>query len=122
MSAHLQLYNPYTLDLSRQIEAFVSSLNGPHQGHYSPSSPIQEKCSSYLRDASSPSDILSRISELLAVPQLTWRIEKYFRPLLFDIAARWLLLQPDIHEHKEWYEARLEALTYLVEVHEELYP
>jgi len=61
-------------------------------------------------------ELLQELSELLATPQYTLLIAKYFRPLLVDLTARWLS-ESNIPE-----EARFVALALLLECHEEIFP
>ncbi|KAK0464246.1 midasin nuclear AAA ATPase [Desarmillaria tabescens] len=58
---------------------------------------------------------LATLSQLLAVPSLTLTVADVYRPVLFDLCARWIE-QPDCTEDQ------LVAICLLIEVHEELYP
>ncbi|KAK0187828.1 midasin nuclear AAA ATPase [Armillaria mellea] len=58
---------------------------------------------------------LATLSRLLTVPALTTAIADVYRPILFDLCARWIS-QPDCTEDQ------LVAICLLIEVHEELYP
>ncbi len=58
---------------------------------------------------------LATLSRLLAVPALTTTVADVYRPILFDLCARWIE-QPDCTEDQ------LVAICLLIEVHEELYP
>ncbi|KZT60094.1 P-loop containing nucleoside triphosphate hydrolase protein [Calocera cornea HHB12733] len=63
-----------------------------------------------------PKRLLRCLSDALAIPELTWLVATAFRPILIDLAARWLDDSPAFTFE------RLHCLAYLLEVHEELYP
>ena len=97
------LHDPLLLNLSRQTTALLSSI---------PKSSVDYGS---IVSSSSTSQLLSALSSALANPCLTKIVAKLFRPLLVDLCARWI----DDAENSEHH---LVALSYLVEVHEELYP
>jgi midasin len=66
-------------------------------------------------NAPSTFQLLSALSLALANPCLTTTVAKLFRPLLIDLCSRWIGDSKNSERH-------LVALSYLVEVHEELFP
>ena len=97
------LANPLRLDLKRQTAKLINKL--PLESVYIP----------LLTQQTDISDLLSLLSRLLAVPTLTTSIADLYRPILFDLCARWL-------EDEENNVDQLVALCLLVEVHEHLFP
>ncbi|KZO97025.1 P-loop containing nucleoside triphosphate hydrolase protein [Calocera viscosa TUFC12733] len=63
-----------------------------------------------------PGRLLCSLSDALAMPELTWLVASAFRPILIELAARWLEDSPAFTLD------RLFCLAFLLEVHEELYP
>lgn len=92
-------FDPLKLDLERQVAAFNAYLG--------------QKIVSSLEPRV---DLLNQFSRLLAAPQYTLLVAKFFRPLLVDLTARWLL-ETDVSE-----EDRFVALALLIETHEEIFP
>lgn len=68
-----------------------------------------------LQNVSSRSELLATLSQLLAIPGITLIVADTFRPILFDLCARWLL--DDQNTDKKFM-----ALCLLLEPHEELFP
>ncbi|KZV78626.1 hypothetical protein EXIGLDRAFT_757556, partial [Exidia glandulosa HHB12029] len=95
----MEALDPLKLDLQRQVAALNAAL-GVH----------------VVDGAVSRVTLLNSLSRLLAAPQCTLQIAKFFRPLLVDLTARWLL-DIDVPE-----EARFVALALLIETHEEIFP
>ncbi|CAG8452138.1 711_t:CDS:10 [Ambispora gerdemannii] len=50
------------------------------------------------------SPLFSCVSELLLIPDLTIHIANFFRPLLIDLVARWLLLPQNNHKNAETFD------------------
>ncbi|EJT98719.1 P-loop containing nucleoside triphosphate hydrolase protein [Dacryopinax primogenitus] len=63
-----------------------------------------------------PTSLLHCLSDALATPELTWLVARLFRPILIDLASRWL------NSANPFTLDRLFCIAYLLEVHEELYP
>ncbi|KAJ4482340.1 midasin nuclear AAA ATPase [Lentinula aciculospora] len=94
-----EFYDPLTLDLRRQTQILLSKL---------PSDIA-------ISTLSSTSQLLDNLSSVLAIPAYTPCIATLFRPVLFDLCARWITNSKDL-------EMELVALCLLIEVHEELFP
>ncbi|KZV82948.1 hypothetical protein EXIGLDRAFT_754664 [Exidia glandulosa HHB12029] len=95
----MEALDPLKLDLQRQVAALNAAL-GVH----------------VVDGTVSRVALLNSLSRLLAAPQCTLQVAKFFRPLLVDLIARWLL-DIDVTE-----EARFVALALLIETHEEIFP
>jgi midasin len=65
--------------------------------------------------ATSNGHLLDVFSALLSRPALTVSVATLFRPLLFDLCARWI-------QHPDDIQNKLIALSLLLEVHVELFP
>ncbi|KAG6809125.1 hypothetical protein H0H93_016097, partial [Arthromyces matolae] len=76
--------------------------------------PVTSKDAADLLNATSTSDLLQKLSQLLYHPAFTLAIATLYRPILFDLCARWLDAQNT--------EEQLVALCLLLENHEELFP
>lgn len=96
------IHDPLAINLHRQTRSLLSII--PSSSH-----------TTDLLDASSTPKLLAILSRLLAVPALTLTIASLYRPILFDLCARWLEIQDNTEE-------QLVALCLLLEIHEELYP
>ncbi|KAG1843016.1 P-loop containing nucleoside triphosphate hydrolase protein [Suillus subalutaceus] len=96
-------FDPLRINLAKQKRA-LRALLPPDSFH------IQ-----HITEANIPTNALSTLSRLLAVPALTLTIADLFRPLLIDLCARWLHDDDDIED-------RFIAFCLLIEIHEELYP
>ncbi|KAG1882661.1 hypothetical protein F4604DRAFT_1986326 [Suillus subluteus] len=96
-------FDPLRINLAKQKRA-LGALLPPDSFH------IQ-----HITEANTPTNALSTLSRLLAVPALTLTIADLFRPLLIDLCARWLHDDDDIED-------RFIAFCLLIEIHEELYP
>jgi midasin len=105
MSLGSTLQDPLTINLQRQTRALISKL------------PVGSPYTTTLLNVSSYTELSTTLSYLLTVPSLTLCIATIFRPILFDLCARWL--QSDGHSELE---AQLVALCLLLEPHEELFP
>ncbi|KAK1236049.1 AAA ATPase midasin, partial [Marasmius sp. AFHP31] len=68
-----------------------------------------------LNNVNCPSDLFNVLSHLLTIPAFTTTISTLFRPILFDLCARFLLREGGL-------ENELVALCRLIQVHEELFP
>ena len=103
MASGATFHDPLTMNFRRQTARLIELL------------PSDSPYSSDLRNARSHSELLQLLSILLAIPAYTATIASLFRPLLFDLCARWL---HDGQQRKE----KFEALCFLIEVHPELFP
>jgi midasin len=97
------LHDPLAINLRRQTSCLLSSI-APSTPHYDA-----------LNIVVTTRQLLSNLSSLLAVPAFTQLVATYFRPILMELCVRWLEGEYGMEEH-------LFALSYLVEVHEELFP
>lgn len=97
------IHDPLCLDLRRQTQKLLTHLGA--------SSPY----ATALQTVSSNRTLLDALCRLLLVPQLTLLVAGLFRPILLDLCARWL--QQDTGKSEKF-----EALCFLLEIYEELYP
>ncbi|EGN98495.1 hypothetical protein SERLA73DRAFT_110025 [Serpula lacrymans var. lacrymans S7.3] len=97
------VHDPLTINLAKQTRALLCCI------------PAESIYAQNVIQASSPKDLLSTLSRLLAVPALTLLVAKTFRPLLLDLCVRWLHDDDDL-------ENRFAALCLLIEPHEEIFP
>lgn len=102
MAEKSTLYDPLTINLRRQTQAFLETI--PQD------SPLRA-----LQAAPTRAELLRQLSRALLRPGLTIAAATAFRPILIDLCARWL-------EDKDDEEDKLEALCLLVEIHPELFP
>ena len=94
------LPDPLTINLRRQTTALLSTSS---------------QYAIDIQNASSTTQLLAILSKLLAMPALTLTIATLYRPILYDLCARWL-------EDHQNIEDNLVALCLLIQVHEELFP
>lgn len=97
------IFNPLSINLKKQTQVLLDQLP-PTLPH-----------AITLKNAETRSELLTNISDILALPSITLSVATSFRPLLLDLCSRWL--QDTRHR-----EERLEAFALLLEVHTELYP
>jgi midasin len=97
------LHDPLAMNTSRQVRVLLSKI--------SPSSPYATE----LLNTSSHRELLTTLSRLLAVPELTLSVAIAFRPLLLVLCAEWLHTTGNEEE-------KLAALCLLIQPHEELFP
>ncbi|KAF9046525.1 hypothetical protein BJ165DRAFT_1527609 [Panaeolus papilionaceus] len=102
MSFCAAIHNPLAINLRRQTRLLRNSI------------PANSQYSAALEHATTTRQLLATLSSLLAVPAYTQIVAKLYQPILLDLCARWL-------EDTENIEQRLIALSYLLEVHEELF-
>lgn len=103
MASSSAIHDPLAINLRRQKRALLSDI------------PADSPYAAALLSARTNTELLAALSALLAEPALTLSIATYFRPILFDLCARWL-------DDSQNTEDQLVALCLLVEVHEELFP
>lgn len=70
---------------------------------------------SHLHNITTTRRLLDALSEFLVVPAFTLLVAREFRPILFDLCARWLFFDGRTDEI-------LVALCLLLEPHPELFP
>ncbi|KAJ7432805.1 P-loop containing nucleoside triphosphate hydrolase protein [Mycena galericulata] len=105
MASSSAIHDPLAINLRGQTRVLLSSL--PPDSPHSPT---------ILTAASKTStELLIVLSGLLSCSQLTLLVATIYRPILLDLSARWL-------DEPQNTEDQLEALCYLLEVHEELFP
>jgi midasin len=97
------IHDPLTLNLRRQTTALLSTI------------PTSSQYAIDIQNASSTAQLLTILSKLLAAPAFTLTVADLYRPVLYDLCARWL-------ENHQNTEEQLVALCLLIEVHEELFP
>ncbi|KAG7445730.1 P-loop containing nucleoside triphosphate hydrolase protein [Guyanagaster necrorhizus] len=93
------IYDPLSFNFLRQNQLFLEKIR-----------------SSNIHSALITTQLsLATLSRLLTVSSLTTTVADVYRPILFDLCARWI-------EQSDCTEDQLVALCLLIEVHEELYP
>ena len=91
------------MNLGRQTRSLLEKL-GP-----------DSQSASYIQNTTTTRELLDALSQLLMTPALTLLVAHKFRPVLFDLCARWLLVDSRADEI-------LVALCLLLEPHPELFP
>jgi len=99
----MDLKDPLKMNLGRQTRSLLEKL-GP-----------DSQSTSYIQNATTTRELLDALSQLLVTPALTLLVAREFRPILFDLCARWLLADGRADEI-------LVALCLLLEPHPELFP
>ena len=97
------IHDPLSINLPRQCRSLISKI------------PAGSPYAATIQQCTSPAALLDALSHLITVPALTLAIATDFRPVLFDLCARWL---DDAFDP----EAQLVALSVLLEPHQGLYP
>jgi midasin len=97
------MQDPLAINLRRQTRYLLSKISSE--------SPFAQA----LQNAVSLPELLALLSHLLVVPSLTLFMAETFRPILFDLCARWL--HDDQHLDQKFI-----ALCLLLEPHQELFP
>lgn len=103
MTSTSAIHDPLGINLRRQTRILQNIL------------PTPSNHATDLLNSSSTPELLAVLSRLLALPPYTLTIATLYRPILFDLCARWL-------DEKLNTEEQLVALCLLLEVHEELFP
>ncbi|KAG5644766.1 hypothetical protein DXG03_007674 [Asterophora parasitica] len=103
MTSTSAIHDPLLINLSRQTTTLLSSI------------PNSSKHATDLLNAASDTELLTILSCLLSLPAFTLKVATLYRPILFDLCARWL-------DNEKNSEEQLVALCFLLEVHEELFP
>lgn len=98
-----EMHDPLTINLCGQVRSLRELLpqDSPHQAT--------------LASVASHNDLLDALSRLLLTPGLTTAVATLFRPILMDLAARWLINDGELED-------KLEACALLMEIHPELFP
>lgn len=103
MTSTSAIHDPLGINLRRQTRSLQNIL------------PTPSNHATDLFNFSSTPELLAVLSRLLALPPYTLIIATLYRPILFDLCARWLDEEVNTEE-------QLVALCLLLEVHEELFP
>ena len=91
------------MNLGRQTRSLLEKLG------------TDSRSTSRIQNAATTWELLDALSQLLVTPALTLLVAREFRPVLFDLCARWLLVDSHIDEI-------LVALCLLLGPHPELFP
>ena len=102
LACGIHRHHPLTLNLRRQTNLYCQPFLLPQYA-------ID------IHNASSTAQLLTILSKLLAAPAFTLTVADLYRPILYDLCARWL-------EDQQGTEEQLVALCLLIKVHEELFP
>ncbi|KAG6810904.1 hypothetical protein H0H92_009865 [Tricholoma furcatifolium] len=97
------IHDPLTINLRRQTTLLLENIPNP------------SKYATDVQNANSIADLLNTLSQLLSHPPFTLTIATLYRPILFDLCARWL-------DYEQNTEEQVVALCLLLENHEELFP
>jgi midasin len=99
----MDLKDPLKMNLGRQVRSLLGSLG------------VDSPFASNIQAAATTRELLDALSQLLVTPAFTLLVAREFRPVLFDLCARWLLVNGRTDEI-------LVALCLLLEPHPELFP
>jgi midasin len=99
----MDLKDPFKMNMGRQTRSLLEKLGTDSQ------------FASHLHSITTTRELLDALSKLLMTPALTLLVEREFRPILFDLCARWLFVDGRTDEI-------LAALCLLLEPHPELFP
>lgn len=99
----MDLKDPLKMNLSRQTRSLLEKLGTDSQ--FAP----------HIQSITTTPELLDALSQLLVMPALTLLVAHEFRPVLFDLCARSLLVNGHADEV-------LIALCLLLEPHPELFP
>jgi midasin len=99
----MDLKDPLKMNLGRQTRLLLEKL-GP-----------DSRVASHIQNTTTTRELLDALSQLLMTPAFTLLVAHEFRPVLFDLCARWLLVNGHTDEI-------LVALCLLLEPHPELFP
>lgn len=91
------------MNLGRQTRSLLERLG------------TNSQLASHIQSAATTRELLDALSQLLVTPAFTLLVAREFRPVLFDLCARWLLVDGRTDEI-------LIALCLLLEAHPELFP
>lgn len=99
----MDLKNPLKMNLGRQTRSLLEKLG------------TNSQLASHLHSITSTRELLNALSELLVMPAFTLLVAREFRPILFDLCARWLSVDGRTDDI-------LVALSLLLEPRPELFP
>ena len=99
----MDLKDPLKMNLSHQTRSLLEKLGTDSQ------------FTSLVRGITTTRELLDALSELLMTPAFTLLVAREFRPILFDLCARWLFVEGRTDEI-------LAALCLLLEPHPQLFP
>ena len=93
--AGVTMYNPLCMNLDEAIQELMEVLAQMEGSrHTSQQEAVDNVMNTILKSpAISNWEILNCLSKLLLNPTLTMRVAKLFRPILIDLASRWLLAE-----------------------------
>lgn len=91
------------MNLGRQTRSLVEKLG------------MGSQSASHIQSTTTTRELLDVLSQLLMTPAFTLLVAREFRPVLFDLCARWLFAHGRTDEI-------LVALCLLLEPHPELFP
>jgi len=103
IEGNMELKDPLKMNLGRQTRSLLEKLG------------TDSRSASHIQNASTTRELLDALSQLLVTPALTLLVAREFRPVIFDLCARWLLVNGRAGEI-------LVALCLLLEPHPELFP
>lgn len=99
----MDLKDPLKMNLGRQTRSLLEKLG------------TESRFVSHIQNTTTRRELLDALSQLLVTPTFTLLVAREFRPVLFDLCARWLLVDGLTDEI-------LVALCLLIEPHPELFP
>jgi midasin len=99
----MALKDPLKMNLGRQTRSLLKKLG------------TDSRFASHIQSITTTRELLDVLSQLLMLPAFTLLVAHEFRPILFDLCARWLLVDGRTDEI-------LVALSLLLEPHPELFP
>ena len=99
----MDLQDPLKINLGRQTRSLLEKLG------------TDSRFAFHIQTATTTRELLDALSQLLATPAFTLPVSHEFKPVLFDLCARWLLIDNRTDEI-------LIALCFLLEPHPELFP
>jgi len=99
----MDLKDPLKMNLGRQTRSVLKKL-GP-----------DSRFTSNIQSTTTTRELLDALSQLLVTPSFTLLVAHEFKPILFDLCARWLLVDGRADEI-------LVALCLLLEPYPQLFP
>jgi len=95
--------DPLNMNLGRQARSLLEKLG------------TESRFLSHIQGITTTRELLDALSQLLMTPAFTLLVAQEFRSILFDLCARWLLVDGHTDEI-------LVALCLLIEPHPDLFP
>lgn len=99
----MDLKDPFKMNLGHQTRSLLEKMG------------TDSRFASHIQSATTTRELFNALSQSLLTPALTLLVAHEFRPVLFDLCARWLLVDGRADEI-------LFALCLLLEPHPELFP